>query len=267
MCEVVVKSLAWILVLALPAAADEVVLRNGAVLSGIVREQGDTVVVEVDFGTMTFRKTEVRSIRKSEDPMKEFEQKLQKATDARSLYDLALWAREKGLGTKAGDLFRKVLTLDRDHEGARKALGFEKVDGRWLEGDDLQVARGLLKYNGRWLPKDTVEKLQEAEKQVAIESGRSETAERIARLQREVEMAKVQVERERIEKEKLERERADNDRWRWSWVNGSWVPWFPQTRTWCTIPPPAQAGVQPAPVIIQGPAVCPPAASKAPARP
>ena len=265
-----VKSLPLILALTLPLplAADELVLRNGAAFSGIVREEGEKVVIELDFGTMTFRKSEVRSIRKTDDPIKEFEQKLQAAVDAKGYYEVALWGRDKGLGTRANDLFRKIISLNPDHEGARKALGFEKVEGRWLEGDDLMIARGLLLHNGRWLPKDSVERLQEAERQITIEGERRETAERIARLQRDVEMAKVQVERERIEKERLERERADNDRWGWSWLNGRWTPWSAQQRTWFAIPPPAQAGVQPAPVLIQGSVVCPPAASRTgPSRP
>ena len=36
-----VKALLLILPLALPARADEVVLRNGAVLTGVVREEGE----------------------------------------------------------------------------------------------------------------------------------------------------------------------------------------------------------------------------------
>jgi hypothetical protein len=262
-----VKAVLLVLALPLPLAADELVLRNGAAFSGVVREEGEKVVIELDFGTMTFRKSEVRSIKKTDDPIKEFEQKLQAAKDARGYYEVAAWAREKGLGTRANELYRKVISLSPDHEGARKALGFERVEGKWLEGDDLMVARGLLKHNGRWLPKDTVEKIQENEKQVLIDSERRGTAERIAGLQREVELAKVQVERERLEKQRLERERADSDLWRWNWTNGTWNAW-PTTRTWFTIPPPAQAGVQPAPVIIMGPAACPaPAPRPAPAKP
>ena len=238
------------------AAADELVLKNGAAFSGIVREEGEKVVIELDFGTMTFRKSEVWSIKKTDDPIKEFEQKLQAAKGAKEYYELAAWAREKGLGTRANDLFRKVISLNPDHEGARKALGFEKVEGRWLEGDEMMVARGLLNHNGQWLPKDTVEKMQENEKQLQIETERSGTAERIAELQQRVEMARVRLERERLEKERLERERANSDPWRWNWANGTWSAW-PASRTWFTIPPPAQAGVQPAPVIIVGPACCP----------
>jgi hypothetical protein len=244
----VVKSLLSVFVLSLPlglrAAADELVLRNGAAFTGVVREEGEKVVMVLDIGTMTFPRSEVRSIRKTDDPLKEYEQKLLAAKDAKGYYEVALWAREKGLDTRANELFRKVISLDSDHEGARKALGFQKIEGKWLDGDELMMARGLLKVNGRWLPKDTVERMQENDKQLQIENDRRATAERIAGLQHDLESAKLQLERERLE----------NDPWRWTngTLNGMWSPWSPwfTTRSWFTLPPPAQAGVQPPPFIL-----------------
>lgn len=251
----VLAALAATLPWCLTAAADEVVLRNGAAFSGIVREAGDKVVIEVDIGTMTFRKSEVRSITKSSDPLKEYEQKFQTVRDAKDFYELAVWAREKGLASKSNELFRKVLSLDAGHEGARRALGYEKVEGKWLDGDELMMAKGFLKHNGRWLPKDTVERIQEGEKQVSIETDRRATETRIAELQQAVEMAKVKLERERLERERLERERMESDFWRW----GTWGS--PYSRTVYTIPPPVNPGTQPPPVIIQqggAPPVIPP---------
>ena len=49
------------ILLGAPVWGDEVVLHNGAVFSGVVRESGGNVHVEVDFGTMTFRRSQVRS--------------------------------------------------------------------------------------------------------------------------------------------------------------------------------------------------------------
>lgn len=189
-----------------PAArADEVVLRNGAVFSGVVREEGDRVVVEVDAGTMTFRRADVREVRRTEDPLREFERRLSAAGDAEAYYELALWARERGLTSRANDLFRKVLSLQPDHEGARKALGHEKVEGRWMEPDEAMVARGFVKVDGRWLKRETAELLMAQEGLHRMEVERRESAERIERLRKEVEMAWVAVERERLE---LERERG-----------------------------------------------------------
>lgn len=209
---------AALLVSAAPAFADEVVLRNGAVFTGVVREEGDRVIVEVDFGTVTFKRIDVKSIRRTEDPIKEYEERVRGVQDAKGYYEVALWARDRGLSTRAGDLLKKVIALDPDHEGARKALGYEKLDGRWLSADEAMVAKGFVKHRGQWLRKETVEKILEEESRVRVEVERAEAVERVARLQREVELAKVAAERERIE---LERQR---DRFHVVWVARLPVP-------------------------------------------
>ncbi len=211
-----------VLALATPAFADEVVLRNGAVFTGVVREEGDRVVLHLDFGTMTFKRIDVRSIVKSDDPLKELDRRMKDVEGAQGHYDLAIWARDKGLTNRSNDLLRKAIEIEPDHAGARKALGYEKVEGRWLEGDPLKVALGLVKHNGRWLPRETVERLLENEKQVLIESDRRAIERRAIDTQREVELAKIALERQKLE---AERER---DRWGWSWSGGYlWGCWVP----------------------------------------
>ncbi len=51
-----------ILVVATAARADEVTLKNGRKITGIAREDGDKVVVEIAIGTAAFPKSEVVSI-------------------------------------------------------------------------------------------------------------------------------------------------------------------------------------------------------------
>ena len=60
-----VRTLLLSLALASAALADELVLKNGSSFNGIVRESGDKVTVEMDYGTMTFKKVDVRSISRS----------------------------------------------------------------------------------------------------------------------------------------------------------------------------------------------------------
>ena len=203
-----VRTLLLVLSLASAAAADEVVLRNGSVFSGIVREEGDRIVVEVDFGTMTFKKADVRSIARGEDPIREFQEKAKTATDVKGMISLAGWAREKGLGSRANELYRKALVLDPDQAEARKALGYEKLNGLWLSGDDLMTARGYVKWNGRWLSKETAERLQELEAQAKIEADRVALATRVADQRHAEELARLSLERERLELEKTKEERG-----------------------------------------------------------
>lgn len=58
-----------------------------------------------------------------------------KATDmsnADSVFELAQWCTENKLPTKARAYLNQVIKLDKDHEGARTALGQVKVGERWV---------------------------------------------------------------------------------------------------------------------------------------
>src|SRR5579872_6342217 len=113
-------ALALSLALVSAASGDEVVLKNGSAFSGIVREEGDRIVVEMDFGTMTFKKVDVRTIVRGTDPITEFDTRAKTTTDLKGMLELAAWAREKGLGARATDLYRRILAIDRDRPDARK---------------------------------------------------------------------------------------------------------------------------------------------------
>lgn len=139
------RSLLAFLALATPAFADEVTLHNGSTFSGVVREQGDKVTIEMDYGTMTFKRIDVRSVRKGRDPVGDFEEKIRTATSTPDLAAIAAWALDNGLRGRAEGLYRRILTRDPDHAEARRVLGFEKLGGRWRTGDDLQAARGPAK--------------------------------------------------------------------------------------------------------------------------
>ncbi len=209
------------LLLALPAAADEVVLRNGSVFSGVVREEGDRVTIRMDYGTMSFRRIDVREIRMSDDPLKELETRERKVSTPQEAYALALWAKEKGLKGRSDELMKRVLGQEPDHEGARQALGYEKLDGRWLKDDELKTARGLVKHRGRWLPKDTVEQILARETAETIENERQKTLRQAAEASREIELQRIALERERIEAE-LEKARRLR-----TWYWGGWTPVCP----------------------------------------
>lgn len=209
------KVLGLLLLLAAPATADEVVLRNGSVFSGLVVDHGDRVSVQMDYGTMTFRKIDIREVRRTEDPLRDLEKKVGAAVTSKQMFETALWARDQGLVGRSNDLLEKVIQIEPDHEAARRLLGYERHEGAWLRGDDLRVARGYIRHQGRWLKKDTVEQLLAQEAAEAIELERQKTLRAEAANAREIELQKVAVERERLE---VEREWIRKSRW-WSQGN------------------------------------------------
>jgi len=71
--------------------------------------------------------------------------------DAAALYRLGDWCRENGLSLQARRCFEETLAADAEHPLARKALGYDRVDGVWLRGDALMKARGFVRLNKRWV--------------------------------------------------------------------------------------------------------------------
>jgi hypothetical protein len=53
-------------------------------------------------------------------------------SSADSIFALADWCKEHRLPTKAQQYYNRVLKVDKDHEGARAALGFVRVGDKWV---------------------------------------------------------------------------------------------------------------------------------------
>lgn len=185
------------LALVFPAAADEVVLKNGAVLDGLARERDDKVIVEMDFGTVTVNRSEVSSIKHVAGPLKELDERLKKPLDAKGHYETAQWAERQGLSGRAQELYRRVIMMDPGHEGARKALGYTKLDGRWLSHDEFMAAKGYVRHEGRWVTPEEREKELEAQEQRRLAEIRRQAAEEALRLQRE--LARLRLAQERVQ--------------------------------------------------------------------
>jgi hypothetical protein len=73
------------------------------------------------------------------------------AENADAHYRLALWCSENGLDAEARFHYRAVVLIEEDHRAARRALGFEQVRGRWVEGKDAMRAKGFQEFEGRWV--------------------------------------------------------------------------------------------------------------------
>ena len=115
-----------ILLLAVAAVADTVVLKNGLRVKGDVEERGDKIVVRLAGNTWSFEKDQVREIQAGATLQEEYAAKADAlaAGDAAGWYRLGLWAREKRLA-KARVAFERVIEIDAGHRAARRALGLE----------------------------------------------------------------------------------------------------------------------------------------------
>ena len=179
------------------ASADEVVLKNGSTLEGVVREDGDRVTVEVASGTLTLPKSEVREIRRDEEQIREYEKRKESARTAEDFYQLGLWAQERKSAPRAEQAFKRAIALDANHEGARGQLGYERHEGRWLRGDELMVAKGFVWHRGSWISREAHKAILEAESQERMLSDRLRAAEELARLRAMLELDRRAREAER----------------------------------------------------------------------
>lgn len=160
---------------ALPVAADDVFLVHGGRVSGRVVEEEDRVAVETPAGRVAFPRGQVVEIARSPSPMDVYV-KMRKSVrddDAGGLRRLAEWCSGRGLPRPARELNLQVIALEPDHEGARRALGFRRLGGRWVTDTEFWTTQGYVKFQGRWVTP--------AEADLARSSGETARAEALAR--------------------------------------------------------------------------------------
>jgi len=190
----------WMAAIALPAAADEVILKNGSKLEGVIREEGNQVTVEVPGGSVTIDRSQVKSInRPSEKLSDEYDRRLQglNGEGASGYYDLALWSRQQGMEARAQGMFRRALEIDPDHEGSRKALGYRSFKGAWLTEDQyMTAALGLVRHQGQWLPAETVAELRKSENELQLAQMKQQAEAAKAEQQTRVDLLRAATERD-----------------------------------------------------------------------
>jgi hypothetical protein len=75
-------------------------------------------------------------------------------------WELAEWCRENSLSRQRETHLENVLRLDPDHREARLAMGYQQIDGRWVQRDQWMQERGYVRYRGQWRLPQEVELLE-----------------------------------------------------------------------------------------------------------
>ncbi len=144
---------------AAPALADDVTLRNGKVVTGLAREEGDRIVVELPFGTVAYSRDEVVTILKAETPMHVYRDRLEKiraSRDPRDWESLLAYAKEQGLHRYVGALSAKLLELEPGNASGLREQGRapqdppspKKTPPAKPAGDPHA---GQVLYDGKWM--------------------------------------------------------------------------------------------------------------------
>jgi hypothetical protein len=146
----------WPLMLAFPltASADEVMLRGGGRVVGVVLEESsERVVLETGPGRVAVGRANVLSVKRSSSDLAEWSERARQLsdTDLAGWLALGLWAQGRGLETQARVAFQRVLALDPANAVAHAGLGHVLEAGRYMTTDEAHRSRGEVLYQGEWM--------------------------------------------------------------------------------------------------------------------
>ena len=190
-----------------PLLSDVVYLKGGGKFSGrIVEQTAERMVIDIGDGVIGFSMDRVEEIVKGPSPLDEYDARAGKLgpQDVNGWRSLAQWASTKGLSAQSRAAYKRVLAIAPDDPEAREALGFVKIDGRWLTEEESYRARGFVRYEGEWL---TPAEVQLAQSNAAREQARDEADKRSSdaefkatmdRLQKQEDEKRAQEERDRM---------------------------------------------------------------------
>jgi len=143
-----------LLVIPSTIAADEVVLRGGGRLTGIIVEHSArSIVIETGRGRITLPLARVERIVPGASPLDSYRRRAKalSATDVKGWLDLALWAQDVGLATQARAAFEHVVALEPGNAAAQRGLGNVLLDDRWVSPEESFRARGYVLFEGSWV--------------------------------------------------------------------------------------------------------------------
>lgn len=213
--------------------ADEVVLKSGRTIRGVVVEEtATTIVLDIGAGQVGFPRSGVARVVKGHSAVAEYRQRAEalRPDDIGGWLALGQWARDRDLITSAAEAFERVVALDPGNRIAHEALGHEFVAGAWLVGDEARRARGLVPFEGDWVtPAEQRARLAEREADRRERRERAEDAARTAEAEaraREAEARAKQAEAEaRID--------SGIPIGYGGWYGGGWAPTVPCPRGDC----------------------------------
>lgn len=135
----------------------EITLLDDRVWEGvIVREDKDTVVLDTVGGEIEISRTAIKAIDRKPTRRELYQMKVDAMdrNDADQHYLLGLWCRRQNMTREAEYHLNYAVGLDPEHEGARRALGQVKYEGKWMPEAEAKEAQGLRFYGGRWMTKE-----------------------------------------------------------------------------------------------------------------
>ena len=138
------------------ARADFITLKDGTGVKGRIVERGDDAIrIETAEGERVIPLDSIEKIQSTEDLRKIHRERLVqiRMADAEAHFDLAKWLDRVGLADEGRARLGAVLSLDPNHAGARRMLGYVLKKGRWVSVTST-ARKSRRKGQGPRLPSD-----------------------------------------------------------------------------------------------------------------
>ena len=159
------------------ASSDEIFLRSGGRISGVILERTrNAIVIETGPGRVSLSMALVERVVEGSSALEAYRERAAaiEPGDVEGWAALARWAAERDLLTQSRETWQRVLAADSSHREANAALGRIEVDGTWMGEADAYRARGYVSFEGRWVTPAEHEAL-------VLERAAGEAAERESR--------------------------------------------------------------------------------------
>jgi hypothetical protein len=242
---------AWaVLLLISPATllADQVVLRGGRRVSGVVVERSQArVVLEVGPGRVTFPASEVERVETGSSGLGEYRRRAAalQATDVQGWLALARWAADNGMATQSREALEQVLSVDPGNPLAHSGLGNVRWGERWISRDDAYRERGFVEFEGAWVrPREREALLRQRADEAAAARARVEAEARVREAEARAQEAEAAARRAEA------RERSEGISTEVLWLGGGACRGCTRPRP--VPPPPAAPAPEPTPAPLRG---------------
>lgn len=178
------RTLPILLLLLSPGAvlADEVYLRGGGRISGVIVERtDDKVTVDIGAGRMSVATSSVERIEQGPSDLSVYRQEAAGLApdDVEGWRALGRRAMRKGLASQAREAWGHVVAVLPDDPEANEALGRVFFDGRWMKEEDAYRAQGYIEFEHEWMTPEERESIL-SERSAREEAERQELDARIA---------------------------------------------------------------------------------------
>lgn len=144
--------------------ADELHLKDGSVLEGVVSRDGEEYVLEAAKGAkMRFSPYEVLKVEKKYTPQQLYKNLLAVTSgdDFEGQMQLGEWCSENGLVQESKMHYMNAVKLRPANPNARRKAGYRLYKKKWLTHEEYMLSLGRVKYKGRWYSaKEAAEKAE-----------------------------------------------------------------------------------------------------------